>query len=146
MSESVETARRPETLNLVRRIGYRLLPGEGFSYILHLRPREWPIMAAHTVLGYLLAVGLAGATGEHLDRGLLGLLLWVVCLNGGTLALNSAFDRDEGDIAYLRNPPPPPERLALFSLGLMAAGPEIRTRRVACVAGGVTGAREFDHL
>jgi 4-hydroxybenzoate polyprenyltransferase len=46
----------------------------------------------------------------------------VVCLNGGTLALNSAFDRDEGDIAYLRNPPPPPSRLAGFALLLMAAG------------------------
>ena len=36
----------------------------------------------------------------------------MVCLNGGTLALNSAFDRDEGDIAYLRRPPPPPRCLA----------------------------------
>ncbi|HEU4953173.1 MAG TPA: UbiA family prenyltransferase [Gemmatimonadales bacterium] len=104
-----------------RAAGYRLV-GRKLDYLLHLRPAEWPIMAAHAALGYLLAVGLASATGEHLGRGLLGLLLWVVCLNGGTLALNSAFDRDEGDIAYLRNPPPPPERLALFSLGLMAAG------------------------
>ena len=66
-------------------------------------------MAAHTAVGYLLAVGLAGAArGERLGPALLGLALWVVCLNGGTLALNSAFDRDEGDIAYLRRPPPPP--------------------------------------
>jgi 4-hydroxybenzoate polyprenyltransferase len=79
-------------------------------------------MAAHTAVGYLLAVGIAGATGEPAGRAVLGLLLWVVCLNGGTLALNSAFDRDEGDIAYLRDPPPPPRRLAFFSLGLMAAG------------------------
>jgi lycopene elongase/hydratase (dihydrobisanhydrobacterioruberin-forming) len=104
-----------------RAAGYRLV-GRKLDYLLHLRPAEWPIMAAHTTLGYLLAVGLAGADGEHLGRGLLGLLLWVVCLNGGTLALNSAFDRDEGDIAYLRSPPPPPERLALFSLGLMVVG------------------------
>ena len=104
-----------------RAAGYRLV-GRRLDYLLHLRPAEWPIMAAHTALGYLLAVGIAGATGEHLGRALLGLFLWVVCLNGGTLALNSAFDQDEGDIAYLRDPPPPPRRLALFSLGLMAAG------------------------
>ncbi len=80
-------------------------------------------MAAHTALGYLLAVGLDGAAhGEQVGTALLGGVLWVVCLNGGTLALNSAFDRDEGDVAYLRNPPPPPRRLAAFSLGLMAAG------------------------
>ena len=104
-----------------RAAGYRLV-GRRLDYLLHLRPAEWPIMAAHTVLGYLLAVGIAGAAGEHLGRALLGLFLWVVCLNGGTLALNSAFDRDEGDIAYLRDPPPPPRRLAWFSLGLMAVG------------------------
>jgi 4-hydroxybenzoate polyprenyltransferase len=104
-----------------RAAGYRLL-GRRLDYLLHLRPAEWPIMAVHTALGYLLAVGLAGAAGEHLYSALVGLVLWVVCLNGGTLALNSAFDRDEGDIAYLRNPPPPPRRLAAFSLGLMAVG------------------------
>jgi 4-hydroxybenzoate polyprenyltransferase len=57
-----------------------------------------------------------------LEPGLLGILIWVVCLNGGTLALNSAFDQDEGDIGYLRQPPPPPRALAGFSLGLMVLG------------------------
>ncbi len=105
-----------------RAAGYRLL-GRRLDYLLHLRPAEWPIMAAHTTLGWLLAVGLSGAArGERLGPAALGLILWVVCLNGGTLALNSAFDRDEGDVAYLRNPPPPPRRLAGFALGLMAAG------------------------
>ena len=105
-----------------RAAGYRLL-GRRLDYLLHLRPAEWPIMAAHTALGWALAVGLDGAArGEHLGAALLGLLLWVACLNGGTLALNSAFDQDEGDIAYLRNPPPPPRRLAAFAVGLMLAG------------------------
>ena len=80
-------------------------------------------MAAHTAVGYVLAVGLDGARGgRQLGAALLGLALWVICLNGGTLALNSAFDRDEGDVAYLRQPPPPPRRLAAFSLGLMVLG------------------------
>ena len=105
-----------------RGAGYRLL-GTRFDYLLHTRPAEWPIMAAHTALGYFLAVGLEGARrGEHLVPAMLGLGLWVVCLNGGTLALNSAFDRDEGDIAYLRRPPPPPAHLATFGFGLMVLG------------------------
>jgi 4-hydroxybenzoate polyprenyltransferase len=105
-----------------REAGYRLL-GSRLDYLLHLRPLEWPIMAAHTAVGYLLAVGLTGASrGERLGPAIFGLALWVGCLNGGTLALNSAFDRDEGDIAYLRSPPPPPRRLAAFALLLMAAG------------------------
>lgn len=109
-------------MSVARRAGYRLL-GTRLDYFLHLRPAEWPIVAGHTALGYLLAVGLAGArTGAHLAEALLGIALWVVCLNGGTLALNSAFDRDEGDIAYLRRPPPPPRGLAVGALLLMLAG------------------------
>jgi lycopene elongase/hydratase (dihydrobisanhydrobacterioruberin-forming) len=105
-----------------RAAGYALF-GRRFDYILHLRPAEWPIMAAHTVVGYLLAVGLrGGASGTELGPALLATFLWVVCLNGGTLALNSAFDRDEGDVAYLRQPPTPPRHLALFSILLMALG------------------------
>jgi lycopene elongase/hydratase (dihydrobisanhydrobacterioruberin-forming) len=105
-----------------REAGYRLL-GRRLDYILHLRPAEWLIMAAHTAVGYVLAVGLAGAAaGQAIDRALIGLVLWVVCLNGGTLAVNSAFDRDEGDVAYLRRPPVPPRHLAAFSIGLMAIG------------------------
>jgi len=110
-------------LNPWRRVGYRLLPGDGFSYVLHLRPAEWPIMSAHTALGYALAVGLGTLlTGPHLATLVEALLIWVVCLNGGTLAINSVFDRDEGDIGYLRAPPAPPAHLLGFSFGLMAVG------------------------
>jgi len=105
-----------------RRAGYRLL-GSWFDYLLHTRPAEWPIVTAHALVGYALAVGLPGAAqGDRLGPALLGVLLWVVCLNGGTLALNSAYDRDEGDIAYLRRPPPPPAHLAGFGFGLMVLG------------------------
>jgi 4-hydroxybenzoate polyprenyltransferase len=115
------------TLNVVRRLGYSVLPGETFSYLLHLRPREWPIMVAHTSLGVVLALGVRGAA-ERLTTAagaatILGaLVIWVVCLNGGTLAINSAFDRDEGDVGYLDAPPPVPRYLAAFSLALMALG------------------------
>jgi lycopene elongase/hydratase (dihydrobisanhydrobacterioruberin-forming) len=106
----------------VRGAGYRLL-GSSFDYLLHTRPAEWPIMAAHTLVGYILAVGVDGVlSGERLGPALLGMGLWVVCLNGGTLALNSAHDRDEGDIAYLRQPPRPPVHLASFGFCLMALG------------------------
>jgi lycopene elongase/hydratase (dihydrobisanhydrobacterioruberin-forming) len=105
-----------------RRAGYRLL-GARLDYLLHTRPVEWPIVAAHTAVGYLLAVGVrSAARGEQGAAALLGIALWVICLNGGTLALNSAYDRDEGDVAYLRGPPPPPAHLAGFGLVLMLVG------------------------
>jgi len=93
-------------------LGPRLMP-----YLLHLRPLEWPIMTAHFLLGSLLAAG------WHLRSGptLLGWLVYVALLNGGTLAINSAFDQDEGDIGYLKAPPKPPEHLAAFAWVLLAA-------------------------
>ena len=94
-------------------IGPTLMP-----YLLHLRPLEWPIMSAHFLLGTLLAAG------WKLPWGLtfLGWFAYVVLLNGGTLAINSAFDQDEGDIGYLRQPPKPPRYLLPFSAALLALG------------------------
>jgi len=111
------------TRNAWRRIGYRVLPGDAFSFVLHLRPAEWPIMAAHTALGFVLANGWP-LTVRGINLAPLGwaLLLWVVCLNGGTLAINSAYDDDEGDIGYLEAPPRPPRGLAPFAFLLMALG------------------------
>ncbi|HET7322398.1 MAG TPA: hypothetical protein VFI96_07900, partial [Longimicrobiaceae bacterium] len=119
---SAPAPRDPRTATASRRMGYRLLPGDGFSYLLLLRPREWPIMAAHVAVAYALA--LAGGIEPRLGfwKALLGLVLVVVFLNGGALAVNSAADADEGDIGYLDAPPPPPPHLLGFSVGLMLAG------------------------
>lgn len=126
MSESAardESHPRWRTLGAARRVGYALLPGDTFSYVLHFRPREWPIMIGHTSIGFVVAIGVrAFVFGTHLGPYLMALLAWVGCLNAGTLALNSAFDRDEGDIGYLDAPPPPPKHLALVSVSLMAIG------------------------
>ncbi|MGH7561121.1 MAG: UbiA family prenyltransferase [Gemmatimonadales bacterium] len=106
----------------IRTLGYRIL-GSKLDYLLHLRPAEWPIVSVHFLTGSALAGGLGDLLSWPPRGGVvLGLLLWVIALNGGTLALNSAFDRDTGDIAYLRSPPPPPPGLAAFGLALMLAG------------------------
>ncbi len=105
------------TATPARRVAGRVL-GPLLPYVLHLRPAEWPIMAAHTALGWFLATGFTAP-----DRlATIGLLAWVVALNGGTLALNSAFDRDDDDVAYLRQPPPVPAGLAVVAMALMLAG------------------------
>lgn len=110
-------------LNPARRLGYRLLPGDSFSYVLHMRPAEWPIMTAHTALGFVLAIGLRPALqGERLGTLLWALVIWVLLLNGGTLAINSVYDKDEGDIGYLNVPPPIPRYLLAFSALLLGAG------------------------
>lgn len=100
-----------------RRAAGRVL-GPLLPYLLHLRPAEWPILGGHLLTGWLLASGLRWPTWPEL----LAMLAWVVALNGGTLALNSAYDRDEEDIAYLKQPPLPPRGLAAVALLLMVAG------------------------
>ena len=116
----------------------RLLGDEVVAYLLHLRPMEWPIMTAHFLLGTLLAAGLRVPWGATV----LGWVVFVFLLNGGTLAINSAFDRDEGDIGYLRQPPKPPRFLLHVSVGMLAASlllgltlpPVFAWSNAACVA------------
>lgn len=102
---------------LLRGFSERLVGQRALAYLLHLRPLEWPIMTAHFLLGTLLAAGWA-LPGRAT---LLGWFVFVALLNGGTLAINSAFDQDEGDIGYLKSPPKPPEHLLAFSSVLLIA-------------------------
>lgn len=102
---------------LLRGLFERLFGQTVLSYLLHLRPLEWPIMSAHFLLGTLLASG----WGLRARPTALGWLVFVALMNGGTLAINSAFDKDEGDIGYLKAPPKPPEHLLVFSSVLLGA-------------------------
>lgn len=100
---------------------HRTLPPSWLPYLLHLRPRAWPIVAAHMSVGFLLANGF-DFTAAALRRWVVATLAWVVLGNGGSLAINSVFDVDEGDIGYLNNPPPPPRYLLPFSLTFLLIG------------------------
>jgi hypothetical protein len=96
-------------------VGYRLL-GPRFDYVLPTRPAEWPIMAGHTALGYVLAVGITGAAmGESLAPPCSPRALGGVS-HRGTLAVNSAFDKDEGDIGCHASRPPVPANLFGFGM------------------------------
>lgn len=109
------------------------------------RPRQWPILSAQLLVGVALALP-GGSTAPtalgHLSPGplLAAWAAWVVLLNGGTLAFNSAWDRDTGAVAYLRRPPAPPGWLAGAALAWMAAGVALGAWRVGPAFGAVTGA------
>jgi len=119
---------------LVRKVG-RSLFGQNFDYVLFTRPQQWPILTAQFAVGIVCAPEfhqlvmmravrklIMPGPGLWMQGALVAWLAWVVCLNGGTLAYNSAFDRDTKDIAYLKSPPEPPSHLATASLILMAIG------------------------
>jgi 4-hydroxybenzoate polyprenyltransferase len=74
-----------------------------------------------------MSVGLLLANGFHFSgdvvrRWVVALIAWVFLGNSGTLAINSVFDKDEGDIGYLDDPPPLPRYLLHFSIVLLVAG------------------------
>ncbi|MFP4379621.1 MAG: UbiA family prenyltransferase [Candidatus Sumerlaeia bacterium] len=94
------------------------------AYFMHLRPASWPTVAGHLLCGALIADGFGAfaLAGGNLWRTLMAAVIWALFLNGGTLALNSAVDQDEGDIGYLNNPPPIPPGLFLFGFIFMLIG------------------------
>jgi 4-hydroxybenzoate polyprenyltransferase len=106
-----------ETIFASRKIFEAIFGRHAMAYILHLRPLEWPIMTAHFLLGTLLAVGF----DLRWRNALFGWFIFVVLMNGGTLAINSAFDMDEGDIGYLKSPPKIPKYLLHVSTLMLAA-------------------------
>jgi len=55
----------------------------------------------------------------------LGFVAFHLCLYGGTTAFNSYYDRDEGPVGGLENPPPAHEALLPFSLILQGIGASI---------------------
>jgi lycopene elongase/hydratase (dihydrobisanhydrobacterioruberin-forming) len=91
-----------------------------------LRPRQWPILSFQLFVGVVCALDWVELirSAEPWSPWPLALawVAWVICLNGGTLAFNSAWDRDTTSVAYLEQPPPPPSWLAAASSVLMVLG------------------------
>lgn len=113
-------------------------PGDWTAAVRLTRPRQWPILSAQLAVGVLVARNPAlDPDPPRLAVLAAAWLAWVVLLNGGTLAYNSAFDRDTGPVAYLRRPPTPPAGLAGWSLALMAAGAMLGFAAVGPLFGGV---------
>lgn len=99
------------------------------DFLLLLRPAQWPILSCQLAVGVLASVPAAAVLhGRQLPPAALWPPLlaawaaWVVLLNGGTLAFNSAHDRDTGAVAYLRRPPVPPAGAAAAAVLWMLGG------------------------
>ncbi len=94
--------------------------GEIYSAWRLMRPGQWPILSGQLAVGMLLAIGAKGP--QQWSPLAVAWLCWVVFLNGGTLAFNSAYDQDTGPVAYLAEPPVPPPWLAPVATGWMLTG------------------------
>ena len=109
------------------------------------RPRQWPVLTAQFVAGTVFALPAGPTAADALGAVRAGPLLagwaaWVVLLNGGTLAFNSAWDRDREAVAFLPRPPQPPAWLATAALAAMAAGAALGALAVGRGFGALTAA------
>jgi len=122
-----------------------------------MRPRQWPILSVQLGVG-IVAAGMLTTDGPTtvdaatawpilgtwqtlvaaLPTLVAAWLAWVVLLNGGTLAFNSAYDRDTEPVAYLTTPPLPPRWLSGFALIWMAVGVVVGWTRVSPAFGLLT--------
>lgn len=91
-------------------------------YVLHLRPRSFLIVFFHMFSGLFLGMLMIKHFNLDLIKLIIGFFTWVVCLNGATLAINSYYDKDEGAVGWLENPPRIPKYLNVFSWTLFAIG------------------------
>lgn len=122
-----------------------VLPSAWRDALALMRPRQWPILTGQLLVGVLLAQPDRTQLAALLAPDALATvgaawLAWVVLLNGGTLAYNSAWDRDTGPVAYLARPPRPPAGLAEAALGAMAGGALLGAAAVGTRFGHVTAA------
>lgn len=84
--------------------------------LIHLRLHFQLLLAPIFMLGFLLS-------DTAPDRVFwLGFVAFHLCLYGGTTAFNSYYDRDEGPVGGLANPPPAHRVLLPFSLFLQGSG------------------------
>ncbi len=102
---------------LARHLTQRIF-GPAAPYLLYLRPGEWPVLALHAAMGWWLATGFQWPN----HAAWLGIVAWVVALNGGSLALNSGLARQRRELLFLDAPPPVPRFLPAVAVLLMLAG------------------------
>lgn len=91
------------------------------------RPDQWSILTFQFMVPVMLLAPAARGGGCWFNPAsgavlALSWLVWVVLLNGATLAFNSAYDKDTGPVAYLPDPPQPPAWLAVASGIMMVTG------------------------
>tara|TARA_B110001454_G_scaffold219198_1_gene251473 strand:+ start:43541 stop:44428 length:888 start_codon:yes stop_codon:yes gene_type:complete len=88
------------------------------NYILHLRPKSFIPSFTFALTGYAINP----QKGAHVSIAieLLSLFfIYSVLLFGGTCALNTHFDNDNGPLNFLENPPEKPKYLGHFGIILM---------------------------
>ncbi len=91
------------------------------NYILHLRPKSFVPSFTFALTGYALNPYKGGTGSVGIE--LLGLfIVYSVMLFGGTCALNTHFDKDDGPLNFLENPPAKPKYLGHFGMVVMLLG------------------------
>lgn len=88
------------------------------NYLIHLRPKTFLPSFVFVLTGYSLNPHKGSATSVLIELVSL-FILYSVLLFGGTCALNTHFDKDEGPLNFLESPPVKPKYLGHLGLAMM---------------------------
>lgn len=83
-----------------------------------MRPKAFPLSFIFVLTGYALNPD----KSQFLRDLPLLFLVYSILLYGGTTALNTHYDNDEGPLNFLENPPPKPKFLGKFGIAAMVLG------------------------
>lgn len=89
------------------------------AYLLHTRPQTYAVTFFAAFTGYVLSPAKPGTIPETAFQLLALLVIFSICLWGGTNAFNSGQDGDDGPLTLLPTPPPVPTGLSGFGISLM---------------------------
>jgi len=74
------------------------------------------------VFFFVFLIGFFLGGYKDIAKFLFGAFIWLILLSGGTVAYNSYYDKDEGPISMLKNPPKSGKDLLVFSIAILVIG------------------------
>ena len=86
------------------------------DFIIHLR------LPFQFVMFFIFLTGFVVGGYGNITNFILGAIIFFVLISGGTVAYNSYYDRDEGSINFIKNPPEPTKNLLVLSIFFKISG------------------------
>ena len=86
------------------------------DFIIHLR------LPFQLVMFIIFLTGFVVGGYSNISNLILGAIIFFVFISGGTVAYNSYYDKDEGPINFIKNPPKPTKSLLVLSIIFKVSG------------------------
>lgn len=86
------------------------------DFVIHLR------LPFQLVMFFIFLTGFVVGGYSNISNLLLGAIIFFIFISGGTVAYNSYYDKDEGPVNFIKNPPKPTKSLLILSIIFKLSG------------------------